>query len=134
GSVWLFCQPRPICPEHTKPLLDLTQFAAPAASALPKESYLRLLAEGLNLVDAVKDIRTALHDQAKRALENGDNVPGYALSAGRAERHWRDEITAQVALLSLGFAHDDIIEAEMMRSPSRSSSGRKRAASKSHRN
>ena len=30
--------------------------------------------------------RTALHDQAKRALENGDLVPGYALSAGRAVR------------------------------------------------
>ena len=51
----------------------------------------RLLADGLNLVDAVKDIGTALHDQAKRALESGDVVPGYALSAGRAVRHWRDE-------------------------------------------
>ena len=44
-------------------------------------------------------------------------MPGYALSAGRAERHWRDEIVAQVALLSLGFDHDDIIEAETMRTP-----------------
>jgi hypothetical protein len=44
-------------------------------------------------------------------------VPGYALSAGRAERQWRDEIVAQVALLNLGFDHDDIVEAEMMRSP-----------------
>ena len=54
-------------------------------------AYLQLLADGLNLVDAIKDISTALRDQAKRALENGDLVPGYALSAGRAERHWRDE-------------------------------------------
>jgi len=44
-------------------------------------------------------------------------VPGYALSAGRAERHWRDEIVAQVTLLGLGFDHDSIIEAEVMRSP-----------------
>ena len=58
----------------------------------------RLLADGLDLVDAIKDIRTALHDQAKRALENGDHVPGYALSAGRAERHWRDENAAIDAL------------------------------------
>src|SRR5262249_47621629 len=117
GSWCRFCPARPICPAHTEPLLDLAQFMVPAAVAPPTEAYLQVLADGLNLVDAVKDIRTALHDQAKRALQNGDNVPGYALSAGRAERHWRDEIAAQVTLLSLGFDHDDIVEAEVMRSP-----------------
>jgi hypothetical protein len=117
GAWCRFCPARPICPAHAEPLLDLAQFTAPIASAVPKEAYLQLLADGLNLVDAVKDIRTALHNQAKCALENGDQVPGYTLSAGRIERHWRDEIVAQVALLSLGFDHDDIIEAEMMRSP-----------------
>jgi hypothetical protein len=114
GSWCRFCPARPICPAHTGPLLDLTRFAAPPA---PRETYLRLLAEGLNLVDAVKDIRTALHDQAKRALENGDQVPGYTLTAGRAERHWRDESAALAALQSLGFNHDDVMEAETMRSP-----------------
>ncbi|HMF27764.1 MAG TPA: DUF2800 domain-containing protein [Candidatus Cybelea sp.] len=117
GSWCRFCPARPICPAHTGPLLDLAQFAAPIASAVPKEAYLRLLAEGLNLVDAVKDIRTALHDQAKRALQNGDNVPGYALSAGRAERHWRDESAALAALLTLGLDYSDVMEAETMRSP-----------------
>jgi hypothetical protein len=116
GSWCRFCPARPICPAHTGPLLDLAQFAAPTAFATPKEAYLRLLAEGLNLVDAVKDIRTALHDQAKRALQNGDNVPGYALSAGRAERRWRDESTALAALQSAGFYYDDVMKAEM-RSP-----------------
>jgi hypothetical protein len=78
---------------------------------------LRALAGGLDLIDAIKDIRTALHDQAKCALESGDIVPGYALSAGRAERHWRDdERTAIAALESLGLSRDDII-AEAMRSP-----------------
>src|SRR5262249_37649295 len=70
GSWCRFCPARPICPAHTGPLLDLAQFAVPTAFATPKEAYLRLLAEGLNLVDAVKDIRVALHDQAKRALQN----------------------------------------------------------------
>jgi Protein of unknown function (DUF2800) len=95
GAHCRFCPARPICPEHTKPLL----------------------AEGLDLVGAVKDIRTALHDQAKRALEQGDSVPGYALSAGRAERHWRDESAALAALQSLGLTHDDVMEVETMRSP-----------------
>jgi len=119
GTHCRFCPARPICPAHTAPLLDLAQFAMPTPPRAPadKAAYLQALAAGLDLVDAVKDLRTALHDQAKRALENGDTVPGYALSAGRAERHWRDEIVAQVALLSLGFDHDDIIEAEVMRSP-----------------
>ena len=70
----------------------------------------------MNLVDAVKDIGTALHDQAKRALESGDLVPGYALSAGRAERHWRDEKRRDRRADGLGLSRDDII-AETMRSP-----------------
>jgi hypothetical protein len=112
-----FCPAILTCPEHTKPLIDLAQLTALIAPpAISKEAYLQLLADGLNLVDAVKDISAAFRDQTKRALENGDVVPGYALSAGRAERHWRDEITAQVALLGLGFEHDDIVEAEVMRS------------------
>ena len=60
--------------------------------------YLALLAAGLDLVDAVKDIGKALHDQAKQALHAGDAVPGYALSAGRAVRHWHDEVAAVEAL------------------------------------
>jgi hypothetical protein len=76
-----------------------------------------VLADGLNLVDAIKDIRTALHDQAKAALENGDAVPGYALSAGRAERHWRDDERATIAALEdLGLARSDVV-AEELRSP-----------------
>jgi hypothetical protein len=119
GDWCRFCPARPICPAHTAPLLDLAQFAMPTPPCTPadKAAYLQALAAGLDLVDAVKDLRTALHEQAKCALESGDTVPGYALSAGRAERYWRDEIVAQVALLSLGFDHDDIIEAEVMRSP-----------------
>src|SRR5262249_8765834 len=118
GAWCRFCPAKPICPAHTGPLLDLAQFAAPTplafdgAFATPpaKEAYLQALADGLNLVDAVKDLRTTLHDQAKRALESGDIVSGYTLSAGRAERHWRDdESTAIAALESLGLNRDDII-------------------------
>jgi hypothetical protein len=78
-----------------------------------RAAYLQLLADGLNLVDAIKDLRTALHDQAKRALESGDDVPGYALSAGRAERHWRGERAALVALENLGLTRDDLVVEEM---------------------
>ena len=119
GDWCRFCPARPICPAHTGPLLDLVQFAMPTPPRAPadKAAYLRALAAGLDLVDAVKDLRPALHDQAKRALESGDAVPGYALTAGRAERHWRDdEHTAITALERLGLTRDDII-AETMRSP-----------------
>jgi hypothetical protein len=113
GAHCRFCPARPVCPAHTGPLLDLAQFTMPTPAA---GDYLQLLAAGLNLVDAVKDIGTALRDQAKRALENGDLVSGYGLSAGRAERHWRDdERTAVAALERLGLSRDDII-AEAMRS------------------
>jgi hypothetical protein len=119
GDWCRFCAARPICPAHTGPLLDLGQFADSGVIAVApsKESYLQVLADGLNLVDAIKDLRVALHDQAKRALEHGDVVPGYALTAGRAERHWReDQHTAIAALEGLGLSRDDII-AETMRSP-----------------
>jgi hypothetical protein len=110
-----FCPARPICPAHTGPLLDFAQFVMPAPS-ITKEAYLQALADGLDLVDAVKDLRTALHDQAKRALENGDLVPGYTLSAGRAERRWQNEDAAIGALVRLGLARGDVI-AETIRSP-----------------
>jgi hypothetical protein len=116
GDWCRFCPAKPICPAHTAPLLDLAVFDVPTAigGAPSKDAYLQILAEGLNLVDAIKDIRTALHDQAKAALENGDVVPGYALSAGRAERHWRDdESTTRAALESLGLTRDDVVAEEM---------------------
>jgi hypothetical protein len=116
GDWCQFCPARPICPEHTGPLLDLAKFAMPAPSPGGKSAYLQALADGLRLVDAVKDIGVALRDQAKRALDNGDAVPGYMLSAGRAERHWHDESAAITTLLELGLARDDIV-AEAMRSP-----------------
>jgi hypothetical protein len=118
GAHCRFCPARPICPAHTRPLLDLAQFVMPTPprAGADKAAYLQALAAGLDLVDAVKDVRTALHDQAKRALENGDSVPGYALSAGRTERHWRDENAAIGALVKLGLARGDVL-AETMRSP-----------------
>jgi hypothetical protein len=116
GDWCRFCPARPICPKHTAPLLDLAQFALPTPGAPGKEAYLQALADGLNLVDAVNDIGTALRDQAKKALHDGDAVPGYALSAGRAERHWRDENAAIAALTHIGLSRDDVI-AETLRSP-----------------
>jgi hypothetical protein len=118
GTHCRFCPARPICPAHTGPLLDLAQFVVPTPSRTPikNDAYLQALATGLDLVDAIKDLRIALHDQAKHALEQGDDVPGYALSAGRAERYWRDETAALATLQSAGFYYDDIIEANM-RSP-----------------
>ena len=118
GAWCRVCAARPICPAHTGPLLDLVEFVVPTppVALADKTTYLQVLADGLDLVDAVKDMRTALHDQAKRALENGDHVPGYALSAGGAERHWHDENAAIGALIRLGLARGDVL-AETMRSP-----------------
>jgi hypothetical protein len=118
GAHCRFCPARPICPAHTGPLLDLAMFMVPTSAAMPsKEAYLQVLADGLSLVDAVRDIGKAMHDQAKQALHAGDIVPGYALSAGRAVRNWRDdEPTAIAALERLGLGREDII-AETMRSP-----------------
>jgi hypothetical protein len=116
GDWCRFCAARPICPEHTKPLLDFAQFVLPAPTPATKEEYLQVLAAGLDLVAAIKDIGKALHDQTKHALEAGDVVSGYALSAGRAERHWHNENTAIGALTRLGFARADVLT-ETMRSP-----------------
>ena len=91
---------------------------------------MQLLAAGLNLVDAVKDIGTALRDQAKRALENGDIVPGYALSAGRAVRHWRDENAAAVTAHQASGSPATTSSPRRCARPSKSKFAQKRAASK----
>jgi hypothetical protein len=122
GDHCRFCPAKPICPAHVGPLLDFAQLVVPtappaaAAGAATKQTYLQVLADGLDLVNAIKGVGTTLRDQATAALQNGDVVPGYTLSAGRAERHWRDdEPTAIAALQSLGLSREDII-AETMRS------------------
>src|SRR5262249_39364337 len=76
GAWCRFCPARVICPLHTQPLLDLSRLVAPTPPRAPadKAAYLQALAAGLDLVEAIKDLRTAFHDQAKRALENGDAV------------------------------------------------------------
>jgi hypothetical protein len=58
GGWCRFCPAKVICPEHTGPLLNLAQFALPAVGTVPKQAYLELIARGLDLLDAVKDLRT----------------------------------------------------------------------------
>ena len=93
GAWCRFCAAKPICPAHTGPLLDLAQFVMPAPPAALADgtAYLQVLAARPGPRRRGQGHGTALHDQAKRALEQRRRVPGYALSAGRAERHWRDE-------------------------------------------
>ena len=43
-------------------------------------------------------------------------MPGYALSAGRAVRNWRDEAGVAVKLIKLGLVRDDVL-IETLRSP-----------------
>ena len=119
GTWCRFCPAKPICPEHTKPLLDLARVQLTAwqtRTTPPTDEYLRLLSKGLALADAAKDLIVMLREQAKQALENGSLVPGYMLSAGRAERHWGDEKAATRTLCDLGLRREDIITEEM-RSP-----------------
>jgi Protein of unknown function (DUF2800) len=117
GAWCRFCSAKPICPEHTGPLLDLAQFSPPSPTASPdRNAYLQALADGLNLIDAIKDLQTALHDQAKRALLEGWAVPGYVLSKGRVNRAWGDEPAAIATLLRLGLERADLID-DQLRSP-----------------
>ena len=103
---------------HTGPLLDLAQFSLPPAPAASpdRSAYLQALADGLGLIDAIKELQTALHDQAKRALLEGWVVPGYALTKGRINRDWNDEPTAIATLVRLGFERADLID-DKLRSP-----------------
>jgi hypothetical protein len=117
GAWCRFCPAKPICPEHTGPLIDLAQFSPPSPTASPdRNAYLQALADGLNLIDAIKDLQTALHDQAKRALLEGWAVPGYVLSKGRVNRDWSDESATIATLLRLGLERADLID-DQLRSP-----------------
>ena len=101
GDHCRFCPAKVICPAHTGPLLNLAHFdlSVPATAKDRGEAFGQVLAAGLDLVEATKDLRTALHDEAKRLLKAGTPVPGYALSRGRTNRSWHDEAEATQALL-----------------------------------
>ena len=117
GAWCRFCPAKPICPEHTGPLINLAQFSPPTPAASPdRNAYLQALANGLSLIDAIKDLQTALHDQAKRALLEGSVVPGYVLTKGRINRAWSDELAAIAALLRLGLERVDLLD-DKLRSP-----------------
>ena len=127
GDHCRFCAARPICPAHTGPLLDLAQFTMP--SARERTTTLQLLAAGLDLVDAVKDIGTALHDQAKQALTPATCARLRALGRPRraplARRSGRGR-----TLIGLASTVTTLSWKRCAR-PSRSKSARKPAASKS---
>jgi Protein of unknown function (DUF2800) len=118
GAWCRFCPAKPICPEHTGPLLDLAQFSPPPppAASPDRNAYLQALAGGLSLIDAIKDLQTALHDQAKQAMLAGWVVPGYVLANGRVNRDWSDEQAAIATLLRLGLERADLID-DQLRSP-----------------
>ena len=104
------------------------------AGARGRTTTLQLLAAGLDLVDAVKDIGKALRDQAKQALHAGDVVPGYTLSAGRAVRHWHDETAAVGDPASVSGSPATTFSSRRCARPSRSKSAPRPAASKSQPN
>jgi hypothetical protein len=117
GAWCRFCPAKPICPEHTGPLLDLAQSPPPAPATSPdRNAYLQALPDGLSLLDAIKDLQTALHEQAKQALLAGWIVPGYVLTKGRVNRAWGNEPAAIATLIRLGLERADLID-DQLRSP-----------------
>ena len=93
GAWCRFCAARPICPAHTGPLLDLAQFEVPTPCRAALEGSLPAAAR--RRLEPRRCGQGHQHGAARPGesapLRAGDVVPGYALSAGRAERHWRDE-------------------------------------------
>ena len=84
GDWCRFCPAKPICPAHTAPLLDLAQFVVPTAASPSTDAYLQVLADGLKLVDAIKDIRTALHDQPTRLSKSSFSSMSWAIAVWQA--------------------------------------------------
>jgi hypothetical protein len=117
GQHCRFCPAKPICPEHTRPLTELVELMPAFTKPEPAETYqayLELLGHALTLLDAIKDFGTMVREEAKRAIEAGDTVPGYALSAGRAMRAWSNsEHTTIAALIGAGLARTDVIAEEL---------------------
>ena len=69
-----------------------------------------MLAEGLNLVDEIKDLRTALHDQAKRALEPATTCPATRSRRAAPCATGATKSAAFNALSGIGLDYDDVIE------------------------
>ena len=72
GAWCRFCAAKPICPAHTGPLLDLAQFAMPAPprrAGSTERPICKCSPTAWTSSTRSRTSRKALHDQAKRALE-----------------------------------------------------------------
>lgn len=84
-----FCRCKPICPTHTGPVLDLSKLAAikplevEKTELMPDEEYAQLLANIMDMGEALDAIVREAQKQAVEFIEDGYDVPGWCLKPKR---------------------------------------------------
>jgi Protein of unknown function (DUF2800) len=113
GSHCRFCPAKPICPQHTGPLLDLTGLQLPARSN-NNNGYADALAAGLTLAEIAEPLIRDIRSQAHAWLESGGAIDGWKLVPKRVTRRWL--IGAESTLLAEGFPEDVVYAQRELRS------------------
>lgn len=114
-----------ICPEKTKPLLDLSRLdledvkknRVQTAEPVSPEWWGQLYANYLPICDQVEAIVGEVRAQAQRFLELGHDVPGYKIVQKRAQEKYVDADSAKRHAISLGLTLEEIMEEPELRSP-----------------
>ena len=72
------------------------------------------LSDKLAAIPAIKAWMQAVEDRAHRALQEGENVPGWKLVEGRKLRKWKDEEAAKAALRRKKFKVGEIMVSKLI--------------------
>lgn len=72
------------------------------------------IAELLPQLDAISDWISDIKSHAFKQLENGHDVPGYKLVAGRSNRRWTDPAAVESVLRGMKLKVSDIFKKELI--------------------
>lgn len=115
-----WCPARPVCPEFSRPLIDVdfdVVVAGPLEASQPLGDtlkYTSALAAALNLAPRLELFVAEVRRQAQLFLEAGGTIEGWKLVDKRRIRRWMDEVTADVTLRKLGLETDDIYVSKLV--------------------
>jgi hypothetical protein len=117
GDHCRWCPARPVCPQHTEPLFELTELgiAAPAlkASVSDDGTYGEFLAKAKYLADMAADYKKQVDEALHTYLTSGGTVPGWRLKLKTKLRQWVDEDTVVPWMRDHGFDEEEIWQTKL---------------------
>ena len=101
GSHCKFCKAYGGCPEVNKDVMAVAPMQSPTGLPVPAMMSNEQIAQVLNKMDMAESWLKEVAALALRKAENGEEIPGYKIVAGRNSRDWTDPSQAETFLESV---------------------------------